>query len=302
MADAYDVLGVPPNCSKDDAKAAYRKLASQNHPDKGGNTATFQKIQAAWDAIEKGYKRPKEQPKKPAGGTDYTYKKPNNSANFSGAAEDWFKSTFGDPNRKAHQSHGYGSDGVLEVRMPVMSMGLPFFFAVNGNEYKLEGGLPHGWVGDAEPVKSSLDKLGNRAKIRVRIDLYASHDPAMAIRGVSEGTTLFTNVPGDCVTTINTNAINLIAGAWVDVLDAFGSTQKIRIPSGFDPARRLRIVGGGYYRYDPVMRKVMQSRGDLVLEIKPTFTTFNEIGKTDIDNALNALQALDRYDIRIYAK
>jgi curved DNA-binding protein CbpA len=49
-------LGVPNNCSIETAKAAYRKLAQQHHPDKGGAAETFKEISTAWDKIDNGFK------------------------------------------------------------------------------------------------------------------------------------------------------------------------------------------------------------------------------------------------------
>ena len=49
--DHYSTLGVGKNATPDDIKKAYRKLASKHHPDKGGDTATFQKIQTAYDIL-----------------------------------------------------------------------------------------------------------------------------------------------------------------------------------------------------------------------------------------------------------
>ena len=55
--DYYNTLGVEKTAAQDDIKKAYRKLASQHHPDKGGDTAQFQKIQAAYETLGDPNKR-----------------------------------------------------------------------------------------------------------------------------------------------------------------------------------------------------------------------------------------------------
>jgi molecular chaperone DnaJ len=57
MTDHYQTLGVPKTASQDEIKKAFRKLASQHHPDKGGDTAKFQEIQAAYDTLGDPAKR-----------------------------------------------------------------------------------------------------------------------------------------------------------------------------------------------------------------------------------------------------
>jgi len=57
MTDYYQILGVERTASADEIKRAYRKLASQHHPDKGGDTATFQNIQVAYDTLSNPEKR-----------------------------------------------------------------------------------------------------------------------------------------------------------------------------------------------------------------------------------------------------
>ena len=49
--DHYSTLGVNKDASPDDIKRAYRKLASQHHPDKGGNKEAFQKVQQAYETL-----------------------------------------------------------------------------------------------------------------------------------------------------------------------------------------------------------------------------------------------------------
>lgn len=49
--DHYAVLGVDKSATPDEIKKAYRKQASQHHPDKGGDTAKFQQIQEAYAVL-----------------------------------------------------------------------------------------------------------------------------------------------------------------------------------------------------------------------------------------------------------
>lgn len=47
MTDHYATLGVSKTATADEIKRAYRRLASQHHPDKGGDTALFQRVEEA---------------------------------------------------------------------------------------------------------------------------------------------------------------------------------------------------------------------------------------------------------------
>jgi DnaJ-class molecular chaperone len=57
MNNPYQILGVNRDATTDEIKRAYRKLASQHHPDKGGDKAKFQEIQSAYDTIGDPQKR-----------------------------------------------------------------------------------------------------------------------------------------------------------------------------------------------------------------------------------------------------
>lgn len=55
--DFYQTLGVQETASQDEIKKAYRKLAAQHHPDKGGDTAKFQTIAQAYSTLSDESKR-----------------------------------------------------------------------------------------------------------------------------------------------------------------------------------------------------------------------------------------------------
>ena len=57
MPNLYDTLGVRSDAPADEIKRAYRKLASQHHPDKGGDKTKFQEIQQAYDTLSDASKR-----------------------------------------------------------------------------------------------------------------------------------------------------------------------------------------------------------------------------------------------------
>lgn len=57
MKDLYSILGVNKNAPQDEIKRAYRKLAMQHHPDRGGDQALFQEIQQAYDILGDAEKR-----------------------------------------------------------------------------------------------------------------------------------------------------------------------------------------------------------------------------------------------------
>ena len=57
MADYYSILGVAKNATNEDIKKAYRKLAHQYHPDKGGDTEKFKQVSEAYQVLSSKDKR-----------------------------------------------------------------------------------------------------------------------------------------------------------------------------------------------------------------------------------------------------
>jgi len=46
--DPYKVLGISSSASREEVKAAYRRLVKEHHPDAGGDKQTILSLNAAW--------------------------------------------------------------------------------------------------------------------------------------------------------------------------------------------------------------------------------------------------------------
>lgn len=55
--DYYKILGVDKNANKEDIKKAFRKLAHEHHPDKGGNAEKFKEVSEAYSVLSDDQKR-----------------------------------------------------------------------------------------------------------------------------------------------------------------------------------------------------------------------------------------------------
>lgn len=57
MEDYYKTLGVADDASEQEIKVAFRKLAHQHHPDKGGDEARFKEVNNAYQTLSDKEKR-----------------------------------------------------------------------------------------------------------------------------------------------------------------------------------------------------------------------------------------------------
>lgn len=55
--DPYTLLGVSPQASREEIKAAYRALVKRHHPDAGGEDDTILALNAAWEVLRDGDRR-----------------------------------------------------------------------------------------------------------------------------------------------------------------------------------------------------------------------------------------------------
>jgi molecular chaperone DnaJ len=93
--DYYEILGVGKNASADEIKKAYRRLAVQYHPDRGGDEAKFREVTEAYEILKDEPKRKRYDQFGHAGVGSSAASDGNPFAGFGGGAQD-FSFDFGD--------------------------------------------------------------------------------------------------------------------------------------------------------------------------------------------------------------
>lgn len=73
MVNYYEVLELTESATPDEIKKAFRKLASKHHPDKGGDTAKFQEVQAAYDTLSDPNKKAQYDMERQGGGRQFHF-------------------------------------------------------------------------------------------------------------------------------------------------------------------------------------------------------------------------------------
>lgn len=99
MTDHYATLGVAKTATQDEIKRAFRKLASQHHPDKGGDTAKFQQIQAAYEVLGDEAKRQQYDNPNPFGGSGFNFNFGGGNPQFNDIFNQMFGQGFGQQRR-----------------------------------------------------------------------------------------------------------------------------------------------------------------------------------------------------------
>lgn len=109
VQDHYSTLGVEETATQEEIKKAYRKLAKENHPDKGGDEELFKQISGAYDVIGDENKR-----------QEYDYQRKNPFAGMGGShaesMSDLFNRAFGQQRQqqRTHTTNLTVNVGVLE--------------------------------------------------------------------------------------------------------------------------------------------------------------------------------------------
>jgi len=227
--DYYSVLGVSKSANQDDIKRAYRKLAMQHHPDKGGDEAKFKQINEAYSVLSDPVQR-----------TQYDNPQMNNHG-FN------FNNTHFDFNDIFAQAFGGGARRQRTNRDVTISVTLDLEDIVNGKKLVARYALPSGRIEESN------------------IDIPAGVDQGLGIRFEGLGDNSIPNLPrGNLIVRINVknhpvwrregrdlymikklDIFDCMLGTTVEIDTLDNKRLQVKIPQGTQPSAVFNLPGYG---------------------------------------------------------
>lgn len=230
MSDHYQTLGVARNATPDDIKKAYRRLAGIHHPDKGGDTAEFQKIQQAYETLSDPEKKQQYDNPNPFGQGGHGF--PGGfHFNVNGFdINDIFGQMFGGgfAGQRRPQMPSYRTTVFMTLEQVYMGMEQTLQFNATGQSQIIKIQVPRG-VQDGQTIRYDNLIKDSILLVEFRIHPHNKFD--------RDGVNLYTIQDID--------VLDLIVGAELDFTTISGKTLKVTIPPKTQPGSKLRLVGEG---------------------------------------------------------
>jgi DnaJ-class molecular chaperone len=254
----YTTLGVAETATADEIKRAYRKLASQHHPDRGGDTATFQAIQAAYDTVGDETRRQQYDLERTGrgmpGGVRFTWHT-NDGSTPHDMNEVFRHFGFGGPNPFQQQRRNKDLrievpvtlDSTLESQNKTISVQ-----TTNGHRETMEITIPRGITSGTNIKYSGLGD--NMFNTLARGDLY------IQITVLPRDNFIVSGV--DVVTSVTINCLMAIVGGEVIVNGLTDKLFSLNIPPGTQSGTKFRFPQQGLYQLNG------DQRGDLYVDIR----------------------------------
>lgn len=227
--DHYTTLGVSKTASKDEIKKAYRRLANKYHPDKGGDSLQFQKVQQAYDTLsDEGKRAEYDNPRK------YGYQTANNRRDHERDFYDVFNTVF---NRRQSAKN---RDITISIKV---SLEEAFAGRTVTGSYRLNSGreetikikIPPG-ARSGDNIRYAGfgdDTIPNIPRGNLLVHLQIRRHPVWAREGNNLHTTSYISI------------FDLIMGTSIKVESVDGKMLSVNIPKGTSPSSKFSIKGYG---------------------------------------------------------
>lgn len=247
MADHYQTLGVAKNATPDEIKKSYRKLASKHHPDKGGDTATFQKIEEAYRILSDPQQRQQYDNPNPFGQQAGGFPGGGFNFNFNGDLHDLFGQMFQQQQRQ-HQNRVQTFRTQVNITLEQSYEGgsIPLKLQSHNQTYGVNIDIPKSVV-DGGQVRYDNLIPNSHLVVEFRVQPHLKFE--------RKGMDLYCNQ--------RVSILDLIVGSTFEFTTISGKTLEVRVPPKTQPYMHLKIAGEGM----PVSGSNLY--GDQIILIKP---------------------------------
>lgn len=251
MKDYYSILGVSKSATDSEIKKAYRKLASQHHPDRGGDANKFKEIQEAYDVLS--------DPQKRDDLNNPFYQHYAGNSNFDDLVNRYF--TQFDVRQQMRNSRI-----ILNIGLEDVARGGPRLVTVNTNGVSIavEIEIPKGIL-DGETVR--YPRLLPKSQDLV-VEFRTNPHPEWRRESL------------DMWCEKQLNFWELIVGTELVVKDILGRSVNLKIPPRTKPGSSLRLKGRGLERKG-------HNTGDIFVQIRATMP--DEIPEDIVDILRNQI-------------
>lgn len=265
MSKYHDILGVSADADDATVKKAYRKLASQHHPDKGGDPEKFKEVKEAYERITNPAKFAHEQHQQQQGGgfggghggSPFWHHNVN-----TGNIRDHFEELL----RRQHQTLRMHFELDLESTLhdQTRQIHVPEY-GIPPMEITIPAGIRHGESVQYGHIPSTDPGQANR--ILVIQFLIKPH----------KDFEVFEHVHLVKVQTVD--ALDAMVGTAIDVKTIDGATLSVKIPAYTQNGQKLKIPAKGLkYKENP------NFRGDMYVEVLIIIPQLNDEEKKIITN------------------
>lgn len=256
----YEILGITDKSTSDEIKRAYRKLASQHHPDKGGDKAKFQEIQQAYDTLSDNNKRQQYDMQRNGFNRGPQFHWHSGDMHHQDISEIFKNFGFGihgnDPFAQHRQQPRRNKDLRVEIPLPLVTTleeqtKTISVQTTNGHRETVEVKIPRGVTSSTQIKYAGLgDNLFNTL---ARGDLYVQFNVHNTDNFIANGL--------DLVSQLSVNCLLAVAGGEVKFSGLDNKTFELTIPQGTQPGTKFRISQQGLYQLNSDVR------GDLYIEL-----------------------------------